>query len=301
MQKLAKKCILLISFCFIFQINIFSQVESEDDFLLEKNIFEEVIDELFIISKETKSYALFETQFGLSFLNYTDSDFTSEFTPCGVLGINYGWSRFTKIDTNISYLGSESVYLLILSSHLKPANINLSGIHLENWQFGFAYKNGWGYNLDKERVLMLYHNSAINFSKFAFEQFGKNELEKEILNNYSKKYKVGSSFESGVLFPISRNFSIDLSYTYNLVFYNFELTKWLGSAGIELIYQRTVDFLAKDIIEKFEKNSPILLFLLKNGFSYIYYTLKCNKEYYPFSSSKPLRIQKLRLGLSFNF
>ena len=76
----------------------------------------------------------------------------------------------------------------------------------------------------------------------------------------------------------------------------------MGSILIETLSQTGIDFLTEGVIIKASPTlTPIVYFLLKNGLSYFFYTLKQEDMNWPFNSKAPLTLEAVKIDLKITF
>jgi opacity protein-like surface antigen len=292
---------LIYIYSLLFPIMLIAQdydPEEEDETLGEK-----------IISKFYNYPKLPDNQITLDLVyGFSSIDMPSGFEGLSIsktydLEFRYG---FTRINDEIGipgrfYYASEYALLSNSSSFLKPKTWLSTGINIDSWRFGIAYKNGYGYMMPNQKRLTLYHSGMLTWTSIDFEQIPVDDFQRNFVRQFDEKIKFGMSYEGGILYNFYKNFNLNLAYEQSIHYPYHEFMKWTGAATIDLIFHRTVDYLGDDLLEQYPDLFPFINFLIKNGYSYIVYRFREDSMYWPFTSSPSLGYDHFKLGITIIF
>ncbi|MBK7105384.1 MAG: hypothetical protein IPH62_08880 [Ignavibacteriae bacterium] len=250
-----------------------------------------------------------EVSYGFGELKH--KNFESEFNPLSLSEIKLG-KRYLKPAGNYRILEFEDNFLF--SSYLNDNSNNTQNIKInfKIWRFGLGFRKGYGYSFGNNfAILPSYQLGFVwNQSKFihplekirTFEQIPIWLTEKKILDNYDNEIKFGTTTVAGLDIKISSMLNIGVNYETQIVMPAYLIWKHLGSFGIELLSQTGIDFLTEGVIIKAAPSiTPILYFLMKNGLSYFFYTLKQEKMNWPFDTKVPLTMEALKFDVKITF
>ena len=118
---------------------------------------------------------------------------------------------------------------------------------------------------------------------------------KSQLEKFDNVIRFGTTNSAGLQVKVSRMFSFGAEYETDIIFPKHLAFKQFGSFFIELLSQTGIDYLTKGVLLKaIPQGVPVIYFLLKNGLSYLFYTLKKDEMNWPFNTEAPLRIEALK-------
>ncbi len=177
-------------------------------------------------------------------------------------------------------------------------NVKLS---YDIWKFGFGYRKGFGYNFGDFAILPYYHMGLVwNKMNLSLPRTENSFIPPDdliILRHYEDQIKFGTNNIGGVDLRISSSFGIGASFETAVIFPYYKVWKQFGSFFIETLSQTGIDFLTEGVIIKAMPNvAPVLYFVLKNGLSYFFYTLKQKEMNWPFSTTAPLTLETLKFS-----
>ena len=282
----------------IFLISQDYDIEEEEESLGEK-----ILDKFYFYPKLPENQVTLDLVYGFSNIDLPDGFEGLSISKTYDVEFRYG---FTRINDELRvpgrfYYASEYALLSNSSSFLKPNFWINTGINIDSWRFGIAYKNGYGYQMPGNKRLALYHSGMLTWTSIDFEQIPVDDYQKMFINQFDEKVKFGMSFEGGIIYNFYENFNLNMAYDQSLVFPYHEFMKWAGAATIDLIVQRTIDYLGDDLLEEYPDLFPFVNFLMKNGYSYFVYSLRKDNMYLPFDSSPALSYDHFKLGITIIF
>ncbi|MBK8944163.1 MAG: hypothetical protein IPM32_02730 [Ignavibacteriae bacterium] len=250
-----------------------------------------------------------EVSYGFGELKH--KEFTTDFNPISISEIKLG-RRYLKPAGNYRILEFEDNFLFSTYLNYNQTQKQNLEINTNIWRFGIGYRKGYGYSLGTNFEILPSYSLAFvwNQSKFNHpsERILTNtqitiwEEENKILKKYDNEIKFGNTNSAGIDIRISSMLNIGVNYETQILFPQYLVWKHLGSFGIELLSQTGIDFLTQGVIIKaVPKLTPILNFLMKNGLSYFFYTLKQEKMFWPFDTKAPLAMETLKFDLKITF
>ncbi|MCB9207252.1 MAG: hypothetical protein H6611_08095 [Ignavibacteriales bacterium] len=221
--------------------------------------------------------------------------------------------RYLKPAGNYRILQFEDNYLF--SSYVND-NLNdldrQTNISFEIWRFGLGFRKGYGYSFGNIAILPSYQMGLVwnqsNFRTPNLDYFLQNvgnpfpQNDISLIKNYDNAIKFGTNNIAGIDFKIGSTFNIGGGYETQIILPQYLVWKHLGSILIETLSQTGIDFLIEGVIIKASPTlTPIVYFLLKNGLSYFFYTLKQEDMNWPFNSKAPLTLEAVKIDLKITF
>jgi len=208
--------------------------------------------------------------------------------------------RFTGPAGNYKILSFNDSYLF--SSYVTYntiTNENSTKINAELWRFGLGYRKGFGYNFAGS-ILFLHNQFGFiwNKSSFNFNQFNLSENSQTTLKKYDD-IRFGTINSGGIDFKLMSFLGVGALYETTVIFPRHLFWKQAASFFIELFSQTGIDYFTEGVLLKsVPRITPIFYFLLKNGLSYFFYTLKQDKMNWPFNTETPLTTQAIKFNLN---
>lgn len=250
-----------------------------------------------------------EVSYGFGELKH--KNFESEFNPLSLSEIKLG-KRYLKPAGNYRILEFEDNFLF--SSFLNDNSNNTQNIKInfKIWRFGLGFRKGYGYSFGNNFAILpsyqlgfVWNQSEFNHPIERILSVETNQAwqkEIKILNDYDNEIKFGTTTVAGLDIKISSMLNIGVNYETQIVMPAYLVWKHFGSFGIELLSQTGIDFLTEGVIIKAAPSiTPILYFLMKNGLSYFFYTLKQEKMNWPFDTKVPLTMEALKFDVKITF
>lgn len=238
-----------------------------------------------------------EVTYGYSSVFYSNENFISSFSPSTLTEIKLGTSTI-KPEGNYSILSFEDNYFF--SSLLSSYNKDETKVSFELWRLGAGVRNGYGYNIKNSFQVIPYYHFGLAWSRGNFDEpeLLNNLEEKKYLNKFDNTVRFGTTNSAGLQVKVSKLISFGAEYETDIIFPKHLAFKQFGSFFIELMSQTGIDYLTKGVLLKaIPQGVPVFYFLLKNGLSYLFYTLKEEEMNWPFESEAPLRMETLKFNL----
>ena len=123
----------------------------------------------------------------------------------------------------------------------------------------------------------------------------------EILNRFHDAYRFGTVNEGGIKFDIASTVSFNVSYEAAVIFPRHLVWKHLGSMIIEESAKHFLGNFIDEVSDSSPYATPIVDFLLNNGLSYAFFTLKKDKMNWPFETEAPLTYETIKFGITVTF
>ncbi|MCB0731796.1 MAG: hypothetical protein KDC88_12250 [Ignavibacteriae bacterium] len=250
-----------------------------------------------------------EVSYGIG--EFKHKGIATEFNKFSMSEIKIG-RRFIKPIGGYKLIEFSDNYLF--SSYLddnQGAQSDPLNISYEMWRFGLGYRKGYGYNWKSFAILphyqlgLVWHKSNFSHPLDRIKTFDSNPLniaEKRKIELYNDVIKFGTSNAGGIDFRISSLIGIGVSYETEIIFPYHKFWKQVGSFFIETLSQTGIDFLTEGVIIKQVPDiAPVLYFILKNGLSYYFYTLKQDDMNWPFDTALPLTMEAVKFELKISF
>ncbi len=274
--------ILLIGFC---SANLYA--ESLDSSLIK----------FFSKPDNVRNQITLDINYGISFTDInSNSEKLIDISKAYRITTDYAFTRIYPLTSlKTLYYSSEFISLSDISSGLDPSK-NKIGIPIDLWQIGVGYRNGYVLGLGAIQAI-LYHSNSINWSRSDFPNYKFNETSP--LNIYDETFRFGTNWETGFTAKIAYPLFLNIAFENSLVYPDFKFAQYAGSATIELLAQRILDFSAFLLIDEDQTLVPILNFLAKNTVSFLFYEQRKKNSFYPFNSSPAMNIYSLKFGFSF--
>ncbi len=255
-----------------------------------------------------------EVNYGIG--NVKSDNFNNPFKKIGNIQIKFGHSSIDDYDEGIVDYEQNFFFLGSYSDRLKNSSTD-NLIRTDSWQFGFGRRTGFGYSFG-QIALIPYNQRSIIWTKLIVTD----NYYKDILNNpgtslnpnsfdydpfaktldrFNNNFRFGISAEGGVNLQIGSMFTLGAGYELNTVYPRTVFWKASGSLIIEEIAQGIVSDFVNQIMDSSPISGPIVSFLLKNGLSFVYYSLTKSDMNWPFASENPLTYETVKINIGFTF
>ena len=254
-----------------------------------------------------------EVHYGLSTPKQTN--IFSKFANVAFAEIKLGYSNIDSVyDPNIIELKDRYVFASRISSYLKSGSHNFDEMMSDMWRFGIGWRSGYGYKFGAITITP-YHSSGFAWSRVEMETspgdfwqltnppipYDKAVNDINILNRYQDSFRFGTVWEGGISLTILNAVSINSGYEAAVIFPRYMFWNHAGSFIIEEGGLGLLDKFIDEIADRSPIAAPIVNFLLKNGYSYAFYTLKKSRMNWPFETEAPMTYETFKFGLTFTF
>lgn len=248
------------------------------------------------LSETSKNFI--EVTYGYNSLLYSNKGLISSFSPGTITEIKLGSSTI-KPEGNYSILSLDDNFFfssLITSYQNKDTKVNYS-----LWRLGAGLRRGYGFSSGNSIQIIPYYHFGFSWSRGNFKEpviktfVGK---PKRYMDRFNNTIRFGTTNSAGLQIGVSQLLSFGIEYETDIIFPKHLAFKQFGSFFIELFSQTGIDYLTKGVLLKaIPQGVPIFYFLLKNGLSYLFYSLKKEKMNWPFNTEAPLRIEAFKFNL----
>ena len=239
----------------------------------------------------------------------------SKFADIGSLELKLGHaSRSAFYTEDIIQFKEKYLFASRFRADLKSSSISIGEMKSDLWRFGFAKREGYSYKLNNFSV-MPYNSSGFVWSrlemidypaKFYLLTYPPMSLDNaindtEILNRFHDAYRFGTVNEGGIKLDIFSTVSFNISYEAAVIFPRHLFWKHLGSLIIEESAKHLLDNFIDEVSDSSPYATPIVDFLLNNGLSYAFFTLKKDRMNWPFETEAPLTYEMIKFGITVTF
>ncbi len=227
--------------------------------------------------------------------------FSSEFSKIGLVELKLGFlNQDQQYEDYIVKFRGSYFFVSNLSTDLKSGK-STAAIPTDMWRFGFGRAGGYGYKFSDVAILP-YWQGAFVWSRLNPEDpFTLPAEDVKILDRYRDNFRFGTSNEAGIRLEFANFISINGGFETSVVFPRHVFWKHAGSFAIETIGHGMIDYFVNEIIDSTPEAAPIVNFLLHNGLSYAFYSLKRDNMNWPFQTETPLTYETVKLGMTFTF
>lgn len=307
-----RKLLLCFSFFFILQtINVNAQVEDsleteDEEYFDDDEGWDWNWDWEENWWRWEKGKPTIEISYGLSETKH--DKFKSSFAKVGFAEIKLGYASMDNDDGIVNEFNEKYGFISRLATSLHSDKAKGSELSSDLIRFGFGRRSGYCYDFGQFRILPYTENSAV-WSKLEMKDYpvgityNSNDAvnDTEILQRFDKEFRFGTSAEGGIRFELGHLISFNAGYETAVIFPRHMFWKHLGSFAIEAAGLNVIDNFVDEVFDSSPAATPIVNFLLKNGFSYAFYTLKKENMNWPFKTESPLTYETFKFGVTFTF
>lgn len=215
--------------------------------------------------------------------------------------------RYIKPAANYKLINFSDNYLFssYINDYSSSTDENYK-LSIDMWKVGFGYRKGFGYKLGNMAIMPFYHMGLVwNNIDLKLPKLDNPFMENDeiaYLRNYEDQIKFGTSNIGGLDLRLSSVIGIGASYEMDVILPYHKFWQQTGSFFIETMAQTGVDFFMEGVMLKAAPEIvPIFNFLLKNGLSYYFFTMKKDEMNWPFKSISPLTQETFKFSLKITF
>ena len=283
----------------IFLILIFTSTAAFSQIANPPFLNDPLEDEIFEFDWDDSFAPMIELNYGL--VNFKQKNFAGNFSDVGIAEVKLGYNSTDEFYKRPILEFHDKFLLVSYISDEFSSNSTTGEIPLEAWRFGFANRNGYGYQAGPISILPYDQNGLVWTQIKSKRPTGLIENDNLILDRYENSFRFGSQAEGGIRIDYNEFVSLNVGYESSVIFPRHLFWKWLGSESIKYIGLAGLSLFTDEIIESTPEAGPILNFILQNAFAYGFYSLQRNSMNWPFSSETPLTFETFKVGLSFTF
>lgn len=251
------------------------------------------------------SKPLMEFMWGSAQPDFNKDNFETEFTDVFSGEIRLG--KILKEIGEFEYAGLMNykfsyLYLANLSNDYVTSADGENKIEMNTWTLGFGDNVGYGY-YTKAADYILYSGNSFYWAKneFSFNTAEPNTNDRADLDYIEDGIRFGESCQAGLKIGIFNTTAINFEYEQSYIYPRFVFFEWLGS---NMVFQGGLygaGYLSEYIMKQFPDIGPLANFIIRNAYSFLYFSLKNNDIFFPFNSGNGIKIDSYKVGLSFMF
>jgi len=233
----------------------------------------------------------------------------SKFSKIGLAELKLGYLSIDYHDDTVIRFNERFSFVSKLETKLQ-SDKKASHLPTEMFRFGFGRRSGYGYKCENLFILPYTQNSMI-WSKLKMKDYPVSILpvpnpydvqkDLEIIDRYENNFRFGTAMEGGIQIGLSSVILFNAGYEAAIIFPRHMVWKHLGSYAIEMAGYNALDNFIDEVIESSPIAGPIVSFILKNAYSYVFFQLKKDKMNWPFDTETPLTYETFKFGVTFNF
>ncbi len=254
-----------------------------------------------------------EVNYGLGTANH--DKLVSKFADVGAAELKMGYStQESFMEDYIVDFHDNYSFVSKTASDLKSNSAKLGDMKSEMWRFGFANRKGYGYKFGGVSILP-YHGRGFAWSKLDMKDYPANFFllvspkmslddatsDTDILNRFHDAFRFGTVSEGGIKIDFASSVSLDVAYEAAVIFPRYLFWKHAGSFIIEEASMGLLNHFIDKVADSSPYAGPIVNFLLKNGLSYAFFSLKKANMNWPFATESPLTYETVKFGMTFTF
>jgi len=239
----------------------------------------------------------------------------SKFADVGLAEIKLGYAaQDSYYFDNIIEFHDKYSFVSRLSSDLQSTSTTIGEMKSDLWRFGFANRSGYGYKV-KNISILPYHGGGFVWSKLDMIDYpAKFYLltnppmriddairDTDVLNRFHDAFRFGTLSEGGIRIEVASFASMDIGYEATVIFPRHLFWKHIGSLLIEEGTIGLLNHFIDEVADSSPYAAPVVNFLLKNGLSYAFYSLKKGNMNWPFATEAPLTYETFKVGITFTF
>lgn len=225
-----------------------------------------------------------------------------EISDAGMFELKLGFTKLKPSNYSEDLLKFENRFVFLGNADKETSvNQNNEAINSTMWRFGFGSKESYGLKTGFMSVIP-YNSNSFEWSKFDYDTLSSvSGINYGTLNDFNGTFRFGKSAEAGIIFQLTKGFSIAPMYEISDIYPRHVFFKQSVSTLIEF----TGFYLLESFTRLIIRNSPaagvFVNFILKSAYEYGFYQLtKVNMDW-PFTNAAPLRYNTFKVGMNFTF
>lgn len=236
----------------------------------------------------------------------------SKLAKAGIVEIKLGYISIGNNDDCVFDFKENYTFASRIATALKSEKAGVDELSSDLYRFGLGRRTGYGYDFGPVRIFLYNENAAV-WSKLDMDYYPSGiavpqndqveyvSNDNKIINRFNDEIRFGTLAEGGIRVELARTISLNAGYETAVVFPRYMAWKHLGSLIIEEAGLNVLDNFVDEVFDSSPVAAPIVNFVLKNGFSYAFYSLKKEKMNWPFKTETPLTYETFKLGITFTF
>jgi hypothetical protein len=239
---------------------------------------------------------------GAGFTRISLEGFGGSFAPANLLEARFGSLRASTLARGAGVLRYSDEFLSIGGTSTRlGASADPGEIRTDLWRGVAGQRDGYGYRTRDTSFVAPYHGTSVFLANFdAYD--GPSPLpDVQTLERYQGTLQVGSAFEGGIAFAISRSITLDAGYEQIAVYPHYVFWEAAGSGLVHGVALAVADGVSRQVARKSPRAAPIVSFLLRNGISYVIHHQRRTKVNWPFGGDAGLVYEGFKLSFTFTY
>jgi len=239
---------------------------------------------------------------GIGFPDMSLEGFDGPFAPVNLLEGRFGLQRASTIarDEGVLRYTDKSVSIGGISTRLAEAG-DPGETETSLWRFMAGRRKGYGYRTGNASFVAPYQGTSVFFDDFDAYDGPFNPADQAALAPFDGHTRVGSAFEGGLAFGISRSITLDAGFEEMAVYPHWIFWPALGSGAVHGIALAIADGVSRQVARASPRAAPVVSFLLRNGISYAIYHQRRSEVNWPFGGGPGLIYEGFKVSFTFTY
>ena len=248
---------------------------------------------------ETKKHAV---SLGAGFPKMSLEGFDGSFASTNLLEARFGSQRASTIVKDAGVLRYIDKAISIGSSSTRLADAGDPGeTETTLWRFMAGERKGYGYRTGDTAFIAPYQGTSVFFDDFDAYNGPFAPADVAALEPFDGHTRVGSAFEGGIAFGISRSITLDAGFEELAVYPHWVFWEAAGSGLVHGIALEVADGISRQVARKAPRAAPIVSFILRNGISYVIYHQRRSEVNWPFGGGPGLIYEGFKVSFTFTY
>lgn len=228
--------------------------------------------------------------------------FEGPFAPVNLLEARFGSQRAATIAKEDGVLRYTDKALTIGGVSTRLAEAGDAGeTETSLWRFLAGSREGYGYRTGDVAFVAPFHGTSVFFSDLDAYDGPFSPADEVLLDRFQDSIRVGSAFEGGIAFRISRSITLDAGYEQAAVYPHWIFWEAAGSGLVHGIALGIADGVSRQVAKRAPRAAPVVSFLLRNGISYAIHHQRRYEVNWPFGGDPGLVYDGYKLSLTFTY
>jgi hypothetical protein len=228
--------------------------------------------------------------------------FEGPFAPVNLLEARFGRERAATIAKDEGVLRYTSKALTIAGVSTRLAEAGDAGeTETSLWRFLAGSREGYGYRTGDVAFVAPFHGTSVFFSDLDAYDGPFSPADEVLLERFQDSVRVGSAFEGGIAFRVSRSITLDAGYEQMAVYPHWVFWEAAGSGLVHGIALGIADGVSRQVAKRAPRAAPVVSFLLRNGISYAIHHQRRYEVNWPFGGDPGLIYEGYKVSLTFTY
>jgi hypothetical protein len=239
---------------------------------------------------------------GVGFPNMSLEGFVGPFAPTNLLEARFGPQDVSTIvmgDGTLKY-AEKSLSIGGVSTRLAESG-DPGETETTLWRFMAGRRKGYGYRTGDVAFIAPYQGNSVFFDDFDAYDGPFTPADQQALAPFDDHTRVGTAFEGGIAFGISRSITLDAGYEQMAVYPHWVFWPALGSGLVQGIALGVADGISRQVSRVSPRAAPIVSFLLRNGISYVIFHQRKSEVNWPFGGGPGLIYDGFKVSFTFTY